>query len=122
MTVRLKLSYFRFSLVRFFFQANSIPLKPEGFIKPGRPTGPNCSEMSQYMQTDTLGDSLNATVMIDWSSMSFFYWNSDKLSIFDVNVPLLSDLYLVIAANLFSPLGTLLWLLPFGDCDLTALA
>lgn len=78
--------------------------------------------MSQYMQTDTLGDSLNATVMIDWSSMSFFYWNSDKLSIFDVNGPLLSDLYLVIAANLFSPLGTLLWLLPFGDCDLTALA
>lgn len=73
-----------------------------------RSVGPKSSEMVQHMQMGFFSNTANASVIMYWSSMSFFCWNSDQLSIFVMNVFLFSNICLIMAA-----LGTLLWLVPF---------
>lgn len=73
---------------------------PEGFIKPERSSGPRISEMLQHLQTDFPSDTAHVTVMGHWSCISFFCWNSDQLSIIDMNASHFSDICLTRAANL----------------------
>lgn len=61
-------------------EINSILLKPEGFIRSERPAGRRNSEM-QLMHTGFFSNTVNTTVITYWSSMSFFCWTSDQLSL-----------------------------------------